>query len=142
MEILALIVIIVIICIFILSSIGQSSAATADSPIPVLRPTTRTADLNKAPDGFFRPRSSNVADVFLPIDKSRPAIRPPRDMFRPAPTFSNQRTGVDHNLGYQNAEFTIKNITIDADAPCYLTGQPIYSCQCEECKKWRAKHAH
>ena len=142
MEILALIVIIVIICIFIFLSIGQSSASRPDTPTPTLGPTTRAAELSKAPDGFFRPRSSNVADVFLPIDKNRPTIRPPRDMFRPAPTFSNQRTGFDHNLGSQNAEFTRKKITIDDDAPCYLTGQAIYSCQCEECKKWRAKHAH
>lgn len=37
--------------------------------------------------------------------------------------------------------FRSSRTKLDLDAPCHLTGEPISSCRCEECKSRRQKHA-
>jgi hypothetical protein len=138
MEILVLIVGIIVV---ILLCVGLSSRSFVRAPDHrgTFGPTKTTNEISRSPDRFFAPRRSDTGTsphscnegVFIPK-------APKRLLKAEAPGRFSQAA---EKLTGELEGFRPNGLKIDWAAPCYLTGQPISSCRCEECKTWRLKHA-
>lgn len=60
-------------------------------------------------------------DITVPTNKNTPLVKPLEYLFNPISPRLSRCQATKFNL----------------DAPCYLTGQPMSSCQCGQCKEWR-----
>lgn len=125
MEI-AIFIIFLIIILAIIGGITSSNSRAVTGPPPVARPRTDTAQINKAPGISFPTKPDKANPDFIPRNNRVNVSRPPETAFKvKAPeTFTGGKTKTD------------------PAAPCFITGQPISSCACTECKRWRAKRVN
>jgi hypothetical protein len=133
MEILGIIVIPILI---ILLFVGLKSRARRHAPEnrQTFGTTDKTAEIARLPKRLFAPRLPNKGNG------SAPTPRGPKSFFLPKriPDLAPAR---GQGTRKESGGFTPNGLKIDWGAPCYLTGQTILSCACEECKTWRIKHA-
>lgn len=124
MEILVIIVVLAIVCIIIFINIGQRSTSKNRRNKPLPESYERIPGPNKASDVFLRGHRSNTKDVFWPINTRGKTTKSSEDVFTPV----------------QAQLFGRGKAKLNLDAPCYLTGQPMSLCKCEECINLRSKY--
>lgn len=123
MEILAVIVILIL-CILLFVSLGSRSSTYTQKNRQTFETTNKTAEIGRLPVRGFTPRRSDNGNFSLTDVEGSFVPKAPINMFKPR----------------EAMVFSSRGTKMDLDAPCYLTGQPISSCRCEECKSWRQKH--
>jgi len=124
MEILGVIVILILV-ILLLVGLSSRSSARAPENRQMFGATNKTAEIARLPDRLFAPRRAD-SDHFLNPGTAEGFIpKAPVSVFKPK----------------TEMVFSSRGTKMDLDAPCYLTGQPMSSCTCEECKTWRLKYA-
>jgi hypothetical protein len=124
MEI-AIFIIFLIIIIAIIGGITSSNSRAVTGP-PVAGPRADTARISKAPEISLPTKPAKANPDFIPINNRAGVSRPPETAFKVKlpETFTGGKTKTD------------------PAAPCFITGQPISSCACAECKRWRAKRGN